>query len=210
MEHLTEEQAEKLEKAVKKYGGEIMMSPLSYNVASITSYLEQAILPLGRLHSYDRGVDNQLVDLAKDNDIPVWDVEDFTEHVTLLGNFSEELQALMMEETVDGGRYGSNLGTVELFDLWCRGDEAEIEESFAKEEEEDEDLTEEEKALVEEYNHAMMVKRNAEMVEKAKEYMASDQTVFMAVGLAHLMGEDGLLNCLRQAGYSVEQVQYGK
>ena len=63
---------------------------------------------------------------------------------------------------------------------------------------------------MEEYNHGMMVKRNAQMVEKAKEYMASDKVVFYAVGLAHLMGEDGLVRCLREAGYTVEQVKFGQ
>lgn len=207
-DHVSEEQAEKLELAIKKYGGNILVDSLAYNVATISSYLEQMIQPLGRMQTYERGVDNQLVDLAQKNDIPVWDVEDYAEHITLMGNFSEKLQAMIMEETVDASRYSKNLGAGELFDLWCRGDEEEIQTFFEEEEEEDKDLTEEEQAMVDEYNYAMMEKRNAEMVEKAREYMDSDQVVFFAVGLAHLMGEDGLLNCLRQAGYTVEQVAF--
>nr|MBQ6241430.1 TraB/GumN family protein [Lachnospiraceae bacterium] len=209
-DHLTDEQGDKLEKALKLYGGDMLASLLNYNVATLTSLLEQEMLPLGRCHSYEHGVDNQLVDMAKKNGIPVWDVEDFVEHISLLSGFSEELQALLMEETVDGGRYGSNLGAADLFDTWCRGDEEEIQKAFEEEEEEDEDLTEEEKAMIEEYNRGMMTIRNAKMIEKAQDYMASEDTVFFAVGLAHLMGEDGIVNSLRNMGYTVELVRYGE
>ena len=208
-DHLNEEQSEKLEKALKIYGGYMPAYILNYNVSALTSMFEQQMLPLGRMHSYEHGVDNQLVAMAKDHGIPVRDVEDFVEHISLLANFSEELQALMLEETLDGGRYGSNMSAAELFDVWCRGSEEEIQASF-EEEEEDEELTEEEKAMLEEYNHGMMVKRNAQMVERAKEYMASGETVFFAVGLAHLMDEDGIVSSLRNAGYTVEQVRYGE
>ncbi|MBQ6075878.1 MAG: TraB/GumN family protein [Lachnospiraceae bacterium] len=208
-DHLNEEQGEKLKNALHLYGGDMMASLLNYNVATLTSLLEQETLPLGRLHSYEHGVDNQLVNLAKENGIPVRDVEDFVEHISLLSGFSEELQALMLEETIDGGRYGSNMGAAELFDVWCRGDEEEIARSF-EEEEEDEELTEEEQALVEEYNRGMMTLRNAKMVERAQEYLASGETVFFAVGLAHLVGEDGIVNSLRNLGYTVEPVRYGE
>ena len=81
-------------------------------------------------------------------------------------------------------------------------------EALNSESDEDDELTPEEQALVDEYNYAMMEKRNAQMVEKAKEYLASGDTVFFAVGTAHLVDEDGLLVCLREAGYTVERVTY--
>ena len=168
------------------------------------------ILELGRLETYDRGVDNQLVRMAKDNGIEVWDVEDYAEHISLLGNFSEKLQELMLEELLDAGRYASNMGTDELFDAWCRGDEAELTaEEEEQEDEEDEELTPEEQALIDEYNEGMMLKRNAEMLAKTKEYLEGDKKVFFAVGLAHLLDdENGLLKCLREEGYTVEQVVF--
>ena len=209
-DHLEEETAEKLKTAIQKYGGDIQANWLAYNVASFSTLIEQQTLELGRLESYDRGVDTQLIKLAKDNGIEVWDVEDYAEHISLLGNFSEELQELMLQETLDTGRYASNLGADELFDAWCRGDEAELSGELASEEaQEDEELTPEEQALIDEYNEGMMRKRNAEMVEKAKEYLAGDKTVFFAVGLAHLLDEEGgLLKCLREEGYTVEQVGF--
>ena len=51
--------------------------------------------------------------------------------------------------------------------------------------------------------------RNIGMLEAAKEYMESGETVFYAVGLAHLLdAENGLVNALREAGYTVEPVTY--
>lgn len=52
--------------------------------------------------------------------------------------------------------------------------------------------------------------RNAAMLEVAKEYLESEDVVFYAVGLAHLLAENGLVNTLREAGYTVELVEYTK
>jgi uncharacterized protein YbaP (TraB family) len=54
----------------------------------------------------------------------------------------------------------------------------------------------------------MSTDRNAAMLEAAKEYLESGDTVFYAVGLAHILAEDGLVNTLRSAGYTVEPVSY--
>ena len=70
------------------------------------------------------------------------------------------------------------------------------------------EMTEEELALYEEYSKAMEWDRNAGMLDVAKGYLSSGKTVFFAVGLAHLIAEDGLVNTLRDAGYTVELVPY--
>ena len=95
---------------------------------------------------------------------------------------------------------------MELYDLWCAGDEAAIREMLATDTEE---LTEEELPLYEEYNRTMSSDRNAGMLEVAKDYLESGDVIFYAVGLAHLLAEDGLVNTLRDAGYTVEQVSFG-
>lgn len=55
----------------------------------------------------------------------------------------------------------------------------------------------------------MMLERNDIMVKRALEYLNSGETVFFAVGCAHLVGETGLLNGLAQAGCTVTQIHYG-
>ena len=44
----------------------------------------------------------------------------------------------------------------------------------------------------------------------AQEYLNSGKTVFYAVGLVHLLTEDGLLNTLRSAGYAGKLVAYSE
>ena len=54
----------------------------------------------------------------------------------------------------------------------------------------------------------METDRNALMLQTAIEYLQSDDVIFYAVGAAHVMADDGLVNTLREAGYTVEQVSY--
>jgi hypothetical protein len=47
------------------------------------------------------------------------------------------------------------------------------------------------------------------MLKVAISYLESGETVFYAVGLAHLLDDvNGLVDTLREAGYTVELVQY--
>ena len=63
--------------------------------------------------------------------------------------------------------------------------------------------------IQEEYKTAMESSRNAGMLEVAKQYLESGDVVFFAVGLAHLLNNvNGLVDTLRDAGYTVELVTY--
>ncbi|MBQ2444983.1 MAG: TraB/GumN family protein, partial [Oscillospiraceae bacterium] len=46
--------------------------------------------------------------------------------------------------------------------------------------------------MAEEYWSALSTNRDKGMVETAKDYLNSGKTVFYAVGLAHLLAENGL------------------
>ncbi len=46
------------------------------------------------------------------------------------------------------------------------------------------------------------------MRDKAVEWLKAGDKVFFAVGAAHLIGEDGLVELLRAEGYTVEQLEY--
>ena len=120
-----------------------------------------------------------------------------------------------------------------MYEKWCAGDEAALiemlkdeeswqlkEEDFNLEELTGEDLERAEKILAdldninaqlkqlqEEYDKSMERDRNKGMLEVAIEYLEGDKTVFYAVGIAHLLAEDGLVNTLRAAGYTVELVK---
>ena len=55
------------------------------------------------------------------------------------------------------------------------------------------------------FNDQLLHQRNASMAEKAEEYLQSGQTCFYVVGVAHMLGTDGIVARLMQKGYTVVQ-----
>ncbi len=233
-DHLMEAVYEDAVLAMKATGGYSStmeyLKPAMWSVELDNFYLRQ-----GRVLYDEYGVDNQLMDRANEQEKTILSVEDDMEHATLFGSFSDELQEFLLMASLYSSSAAHNDGTVELFEMWCRGDEAELTEYLAEEEAEEEEdtgieeLTEEERAemteeelaiydrLVElyekvqaEYEQVLMTERNIDMLAVAEGYLASGDTVFYAVGLAHLLGEDGLVNALRNAGYTVERVTFAQ
>lgn len=173
----------------------------------IAQSIENAYLALARNLSPNRGADAQLMDIARDLGKEILNVESAEAQIAMLTGYSEELQELLLQESLemDPAEYQQNVA--ELYEMWCSGDEAAL-TAFLAEEEDLSELTEEEIALYEEYVYAMSTERNVGMLEVAKGYLEGDSLVFYAVGLAHLLAEDGLVNTLRDAGYTVELVTY--
>lgn len=155
--------------------------------------------------SSDKGVDNRLMALAKSHNKPIREVESNLFQVKMLTGWSDALAENMLGSTVsyDLALYYEEV--TELYTLWCKGDDAALKE-FLKDD--TSDLTAEELALYKEYQKAMETDRNKHMADVAVQYLESGETVFYAVGLAHVIAEDGLVNALRAAGYTVELVTY--
>ena len=153
----------------------------------------------------DYGVDFQLEDRANEQGKEIRSVETGLSQLQMLAGFSDELQEMLLKETIYYGHLGSGMAASELFEMWCRGDEAELREYINAE---PEDMTEDEKRLHEEYEKAVSTDRDKGMVEVAKGYLEGGDVVFYAVGLAHLLADDGLVDSLRAAGYTVELVSY--
>jgi uncharacterized protein YbaP (TraB family) len=51
----------------------------------------------------------------------------------------------------------------------------------------------------------LVSRRNRTMTEKIEEFLTKGETYFIVVGAAHLVGKDGILERLKEKGYSVEQ-----
>ncbi len=157
------------------------------------------------------GVDNRLLTYAKDKNIAVRDIESGMEQLTMLSGFSTEIQTMMLESilTAPAGAYAEQ--TILLYNAWCEGDMELLTEMVNASDTEGMTPEEIEKysAALDAYNKAMSTDRNEKMLSKAKEYLESGETVFFAVGLAHLLDQNnGLVKTLQEAGYTVELVQY--
>ena len=172
-----------------------------------SSSIERFYLSQGRRLSSDKGVDNRLMRLARAADKEILDVESGESQIAMLGGYSDPVQAMLLGETVATSRGDFLNASYELYEAWCTGNEAELTEKLAAmSEEELAELDEDELAAYNEYRQKMGPERNVQMAEVAREYLRSGKTVFYAVGLAHLLGEEGLVQALRDAGCSVELI----
>ena len=154
----------------------------------------------------EKGVEERLNAFAKANGIEHREVESTLFQIQMSTGFSDPLQEMRLGETLNYSRGEYAAESEHLFDLWCSGDEAAL-TAYITDEEGLDELTAEELALYEEYNKAMMTDRNAGMLATAIQYMDNGEVIFFAVGLAHLLGDDGLVQGLRDAGYTVELVK---
>ncbi len=173
----------------------------------IASIIEDCYEHHGMGLHLSKGVEARLYSWAKEKSLPIYEVEDRLESVGMTSKYSDELNELLLAATLSCGRNEYVSETQKLYELWCDGDLEKLREGLA--EEEPGDLTEEEQKLYDEYNNILLGDRDKVMLDKAKEYLSSGETVFMAVGAAHVLGEDsGLVKALEEEGYTVELVEY--
>lgn len=199
---------------MKASGNYNMNTP--YLKASIWSQsIDNFFLRQGYALHGDQGVEERLHKWAEDLDKEIREVESTLFQIQMMTGYSDELQLLLLEETLSTSAQDNWDGTMELYELWCAGDEdalrAAINEEVDLSELTEEELAEYEaqKPLVDEYNKAMSYDRNEGMLQVAIDYLESGETIFYAVGLAHLLDNvNGLVDTLREAGYTVELVTY--
>jgi uncharacterized protein YbaP (TraB family) len=181
-----------------------------------SSGIEEFYLRQGYQLHRDQGVEERLCDWAEELDKKIIEVESSLFQIKMLTGFSNDLQVWMLADAMEGSAQEYWESTMDLYEKWCAGDEAVLREELSDEIDMT-DWTEEEKAeyeeykhLLEEYNKAMSYDRNDGMLKKAIEYLESGDVIFYAVGLAHLLNDvNGLVDALRDAGYTVELVTYG-
>lgn len=149
------------------------------------------------------GIDRHLLDRAYENQKEILEVESAELQYQMMAGFSDDLQALLLEETVDMYENPKTAKSEldELMDIWAAGDEKEFSEYLSNE---DQDMTTEEKQLYEEYIKAMFMDRNLSMTDYAEASLKSGKEVFICVGAAHIVGEGAVAELLKQRGYKVE------
>ncbi len=169
-----------------------------------SSIIENFFLSQGRKLSASKGMDNRLLRLARETGKEILNVESGVFQIQTLSGYSDPVQEMMLAGTIAYSREEYLQSIYDLFECWCQGNEKTLSEKLAAiSEEERAELSEDELAVYEEYHQKMEVDRNAGMLEVAKGYLQSEKTVFYAVGLAHLLGEGGLVESLRANGYTV-------
>ena len=184
-------------------------SPLldHYNLGMWSNLVETAAILTQSPLQAENAMDIMLIQWFYDHKLPVLEVESAAFQMALLNSFPDELNLLMIRSTLDGlDEYGEALDS--LYTAWLEGDHDKLLSLLTEETGEDEELSQEERALMEDYNKAMIDDRNFGMAEVATGYLRSGDTVFLAVGTGHMLGDTGLVKLLQEAGFTVERVEY--
>lgn len=182
-----------------------------YNLAWWSQMVDSAMLEVYSSLDANKGMDRMLIRSAYEKNIPVLDVESAAFQMALLNSFDNELYLLKIEEALNSTEtYDSDL--TKLYELWLSGDRDTFWKYIAGDNdagETDGDYTQEQRAMIEDYNRQILDERNLGMRDKAIEYLNSGETVFFAVGAAHMANDAGLVKLLTDAGYTVELYIYG-
>ncbi len=189
------------EKAKKLLSDSKLYSPLFdvYKPCMWNSLIESALIQKTDFNS-DYGVDVTLITSAKESGKKILEVESVEFQQDMLEKFSDELYDVMMKESLDNqNEYSDSLQ--KLYDTWLSGD---IKQFIKANEEEEKNMTKSEKKLYDDYNKVMLTDRNKGMADKAEQYLKDGKTVFYAVGFMHMINDDGLVNLLKQKGYTVK------
>lgn len=152
------------------------------------------------------GIDMTLLNMAKDEEKPILEVESVEFQYDMLATFSPELQEVLLQDAVDS--YGSEELKTEMDALllaWCEGDADALLRYL--EEDPDPDTDPELQKLIDEYNTAMETDRNIAMADWAEAILNSEDKVFICVGMAHVLGDGAMVDLLQQRGYTVERIQ---
>lgn len=169
-------------------------------------------LQLGSGLTSDKGVETRLTKWAHELNKPIREVESGPFQIKMLTGWSDELQEFLMMNTLSTTAQAVGQSTEQLYEQWCAGNEKALRKSVGQSGKPNflqKLFLKDYIPLLEEYNKGMNYDRNAGMLEVAKGYLESGDTVFFAVGLAHLLdSENGLVDALKDAGYTVEQVKY--
>lgn len=204
-DHLSPELYEKLVAVAKEQGYYAAMFE-NYDLAFWSQILEQQTLDYYTDLSPDSGVDVLLMNYAKDKGYEVREIESVEFQNELFQSFSDELYQILISDSLEDPEETAKQ-TVDLYELYVKGDEEIFdlltedvdEETLAK-------YTEKQIALYDDYNKKMLDDRNLGMRDRAIEYLKNGDKVFYAVGLAHYVGDAGLISLLEDAGYTVERV----
>ena len=159
------------------------------------------------------GIDMYFLKLATNEKKEIIEMESSTYQTETLLSFSNKLYDLLIKYSI---KYEEELieETKLLYDAWLKGDEKTLSKLLT--EEIDKKLInelvdyEESLKLIEEYEYRLITERNNEMTEKTEQYLKEDKNVFVVVGLAHIIGEDGIISQLKERGYKVEKININK
>ncbi|MHB8104795.1 MAG: TraB/GumN family protein [Dehalococcoidales bacterium] len=146
--------------------------------------------------STEYGIDYHFLLEAQKNNMRILQLEGFIDELSALSAVPDEV---MVKEILSDNIFYSAADILNLlFDAWETGNAAKMEGVTYLG-----PLFEPEMAP---YNEIILEQRTHNWMNKIEKYLADDETYFVVVGAGHLVGEKGLLNLLKNEGYTIEQL----
>lgn len=201
-DHIDEETYEKAKSILTENG--FYNSALDYYYPVMWQQFISEAYSLSSRLSAEYGADRALISYAKENSIGVLDIESMEIQMDMLKSLSPETQEYLLSSTVsaDAETYSNSLEA--MYESWIEGDEKSLELLTASDSLGYLSADESEKAAADEYNEKMLTVRNKNMVLAAERYISGGKTVLLAVGTAHMFGDEGIISLLEDKGFTVE------
>ena len=172
-----------------------------YTPAYMTSYISTMLYMNGGY--IQPGVDVFLLNKAHEDNKPIIALETIEEQEKLLygWNFSQEFTLKQLETSIDNYDLEKKI-LKSLFDSYMNGDIEALAKAFS------DDLTanDNDTSEYDNYINGMYTSRNNMMTNKVKEFLANNQNVLVAVGAAHVVMDDGIIDQLSK-DYKVERIK---
>lgn len=139
------------------------------------------------------GIDMHFLNMAKEDKKKILELESAEAQYNVLLNLSDELSLQLLKDSVNN--YNESIVDLKnLYEAYKRGNKDELESLV---------FTSETDELTSEYNEELIDKRNIGMFKGLDKQFRKGETVFCTVGLAHIIGENGLVSIFEQNGYTV-------
>ncbi len=150
-----------------------------------------------RLNGFEAGlgIDMYFAQKATASGKSILELESHDSQYSQFNHFSDELIDSMLKEMLETFHQPDN-GPETLADLWRSGDEAALAGMLEAMKE------------IPEYYKTTIIDRNAGMIEKIEGYLGDEnkETYFVIAGSFHMIGEDGIVNSLKEKGYTVTRL----
>lgn len=143
------------------------------------------------------GIDKHFLDAAREKK-KILELESAQFQIDLLSGFTDDQQEKFLKYSLaEVGRMKEQV--TEMVATWSKGDAETFHKVSTKGNEKYPGIEDVMKKLIDD--------RNVKMAEKVEEYMKNGETTFVVAGALHMSGEKGVVNLLKNKGYTVEQIK---
>ena len=148
------------------------------------------------------GVDTYFANLAKKDNKEVISIEKTEDQTAFFTNYSNELFIYLIEKSIDNYDAGKELSK-NLYDAYLAGDANKIASLIASEYNYDIIQDEKIKNEFKKYNEDLLDNRNIVMANAIVDFLEKDKNVFVTVGAAHVVSDNGIITLLSNKGYTI-------